>query len=98
MYECIDIIRTLLEPCPDRKVPLLVRLLKSLDHDRDPELYVYVYISIYVADSNDDDIFQWDGGPDMSCGSNIPDDHRLIQYRNDLRVLARYNWEMSGVE
>lgn len=95
VYECVRMIAQLLEPCPDRKIPLLLRLLRALDHSLDPELYAYIYVGVYVANDADDDILTWTGGPGLEGGPKMAHD-ALVTIRDDLRVLLKYSWEMSG--
>lgn len=91
-------IRELVGPCPERRVPMLSRLLGVLDQSRDPELYAYVYISVHIADPNDDDILYWEGGPNVSEGPALIPDDPIVVFACDLRVLIKYSWEMIGCQ
>lgn len=94
--ECVEIIGSLCKQCGERRVPLLKRLLDTLDYSEDSTLFTYVYVSVYVCDENDDDICSWHGGPEIDHSSQIPPDHPIYQFLSDLRVLLKYTWEMLG--
>lgn len=98
---CTGPLAKLSKVCPERRIPLLKRVLDVLDYAMDPMLFTYVYISVHAVDPNDDDILWWHDGPRIDSAdagvNTISDDHPLHLLYSDLIILTKYSWEMLGV-